>query len=311
MNNGNEQNEFVNSDKMPARGLREIQNTPQDEQNVPKFHVSDFPCSDVPAQTNGPETPLSCIPDNCPICGSALTWSGVHLICDAPNCIAKLIVSLEYFYSQKGIKIDGIGAATIEKILLQPKCYEVLKDRPWALLDMFKYDILAEVSSVLGNKTFDTLYSQVTAASGTKTMAHFVAGLGLPGLAYKTALRLCQFLKTGKLNIHVSAAAKDNFIKAVNKYNQAMNEMLGFKFAPLPSPAKAIYCVTGTLSMSREAFIEKMSALGYEFSAGVTRETNYLIVGEEPGKTKIAKAERYNLPQITENQFNKLITDGD
>jgi DNA ligase (NAD+) len=260
---------------------------------------------------NGQETSNFSVPKYCPICRSVLTWQGVHLVCKADNCMAKLIVSMAYFYSNKGIKIDGIGEATIEKIILRPKCYEVLRDRPWALLDMLCYDILSEVSNAVGPKIFGNIFEQVQQVSGTKTMAHFIAGLGLTGLAYKTSLRLCQFLKSGKLNIHVSEAAKNNFIQAVSLFNQAQNEMLGFKFATLPSPAKAIFCVTGTLSVSRDAFIEQMSELNYEFSAGVTRETNYLIVGEEPGRTKIAKAERYNLPQITENQFNKLIKDGD
>jgi NAD-dependent DNA ligase len=62
--------------------------------------------------------------------------------------------------------------------------------------------------------------------------------------------------------------------------------------------------------MSRDTFIEKMSALDYEFNAGVTRETNYLIVGADPGKTKVTKAERHNIPMITEAQFNNIINGG-
>lgn len=303
-------NEFVNSSETPEPDPKENQKTPQDGQNMPKFHVSPVAGSIPPTQTNGPENGNFTLPRFCPVCKSTLTWSGVHLICNADNCIAKLTTSIAYFYSQKGIKIDGIGTATIEKILMNQKCYEILRDKPWALLDMLTYDIITEVSSILGNKIFDTLYFQVTSASGTKNIAHFISGLGLPGLAYKTSLRLCQYLKTGRLNIHISETAKNSFITAVSIYNQALNEMLGFKFAAIPSAAKAIFCITGTLSLSREAFIEKMALLGYEFSAGVTRETNYLIIGDEPGKTKIAKATKYNTPILTEEQFNKLINGG-
>lgn len=310
MNSDTDRSEFVNSDNRQDKNSGVDKKTPQDEQNTAKFHVSNVPCSDVPPQTNGPENTLFSIPRFCPVCRSELTWSGVHLICQADNCIAKLITSISYFYSHKGIKVDGIGEATIEKILFNPKCYEVLRDHPWALLDMLTYDILTEVSSILGPKIFDNLYSQVTAVSGSKNIAHFISGLGLPGLAYKTSLRLCQYLKTGRLNIHVSETAKNSFILAVSKYNQAANEMLGFKFAPIPSAAKAIYCITGTLSMSREAFIEQMSALEYEFNAGVTRETNYLIIGADPGKTKIMKAEKHSIPMITEAQFNNIINGG-
>ncbi len=288
------------------------QTTPQKAQHIGKKAGFPVPGRVTCPDKNSPENANFSvsnfsIPGACPKCNSKLTWQGVHLICDSPTCIAKLTVSLSYFYSQKGIKIDGIGEATIEKILQDSKCYEVLRDQPWALLDMLTYNIMDEVISALSLKVFTNIFSEVGNISGTKTMAHFIAGLGMPGLAYKTALRLCQFLKTGKLNIHVSENAKNNFIQAISKYQQAISEMKNFSFAALPQPAKAIYCVTGTLSMSREAFIEQNSLLGYEFSAGVTRETHYLVMGEDPGKTKIVKAQKYNIAIITEEQFNKII----
>jgi DNA ligase (NAD+) len=288
------------------------QTTPQEAQEGVKMAgagVTGIPLSTAPGGPENANFSVSkfSLPGVCPICESKLTWQGVHLICDSPTCIAKLTVSLSYFYSLKGIKIDGIGEATIEKLLQNQKCYEILKTRPWALLDMLTYDFMSETISILGPKIFHSIFDQIKAVNGTKTMAHFIAGLGLPGLAYKTALRLCQFLKTGKLNIHVSENAKNNFIQAISKYQQALEEMKNFTFAALPQPAKAIYCVTGTLSMSRDAFVEQNSLMGYEFSAGVTRETHYLIVGEEPGRTKITKAEKHNIPMITEDQFNKII----
>ena len=83
--------------------------------------------------------------------------------------------------------------------------------------------------------------------------------------------------------------------------------MKNFSFAPLPSEAKVIYCITGSLSQSREATIEILNDYGYEFSSGVTRETNYLIVGTDPGRNKIEKATRYNIPQITEEQLFNLL----
>ena len=285
------------------------QKTKNTQENFdPKPGLND-PCEVVPIQQNAPKTyekPL--LPKRCPTCKSTLHWEGVHLICTSDKCIAKLTTSISYFYSAKGIKVDGIAEKIIEKILNNTECYNILKDKPWALLDPGTYNILPQVIDILGNKTFENIYFSINDISGTKNMAHFIAGLGLPGLAYKTTLRLCQFLKSGKLNIHISDNAQQSFVKAVPLYNQAMNEMTLFKFAPLPSPAKAIYCITGTLSMDRLAMITKLEAYNYEFSSSVTRETNYLIVGAEPGKTKIAKANKYNISQISEEQLFKILT---
>lgn len=245
---------------------------------------------------------------NCPVCHNPLSWEGVHLVCNAPGCIAQLIKTIHHFYSAKGIKIDGLAEKTIEKILQDTTCYNILKDKPWALLDQQSYEIEELIIAIIGDKIATNIKENIKAISGNVHMAHFVAGLGLPGLAYKTALRLCQFLITGKLTVHVSDKARNNFISAVNIFNPAIDELQNFAFANIPSPAKAIYCITGTLSKSREAMIAILEKYNYEFSSSVTRETNYLIVGEEPGKTKVNKATKYNIPQVNEEQLFRIIT---
>lgn len=253
---------------------------------------------------NGPKTPL---PAFCPKCGEPLIWEGVHLICPGSKCVAKTIVSVAYFYSNKGIMIDGIGEGMIEKLLENQTVFEVLSTKPWALLEPETYNISIQIYSILGEVTYTNILRQVKQVNGTKTMAHFISGLGLPGLAYKTSLRLCQYLKSGKLNIPISDKAKKSFFQAAILFTEAQAELRKFFFAPLPEYAKAIYCITGTLSQSREAMIEIISEYGYEFSSAVTRETNYLIVGQDAGKVKIDKAAKYNIPRVTEEQFFKLL----
>ena len=253
------------------------------------------------------ETDALIIPIHCPTCTEILQWEGVHLICNGANCIAQKIVSIAYFYSHKGIKVDGIGESMIEKLLNNQQCYNVLVKSPWALLDMFSYDIMHPVINVLGETIFSNIINELNAINGTKNMSHFIAGLGLQGLAYKSAIKLCQYIKTGKLTNNVPVKARENFAMAVGIFQAAVTKMQVFKFADIPSPAKAKYCITGSLSLSREAMIELLNNYSFEFSATVTMDTNYLIIGDEAGKTKIKKAEKYNIPQITEAQLMKII----
>jgi len=244
---------------------------------------------------------------HCPTCGEVLEWEGVHLVCHGSKCISKLITSLAYFYSNKGIKIDGIGESSIEKLLQDQTCYEILSIKPWALLDMLSYELYTQVYNILGEAFYKNLIEQVNQVNNVATMANFISALGLPGLAYKSSLRLCQYLKTGKINIHITDNAKQSFITAVTVFSEAVKEMNNFSFAHISGSAKAIYCITGTLSQSREAMIEILNTYDYEFSSGVTRETNYLIVGQDPGNNKVDKATRYNIPQITEEQLFALL----
>lgn len=249
----------------------------------------------------------SFIPNACPTCGETLQWEGVHLVCNGEDCIAKKIVSIAYFYSLKGVKVDGIGESMIEKLLHNESCYDILIAKPWALLDMYSYGLMHNVVTVLGETIFSNIVVEVTEINNTRNMAHFISGLGLPGLSYKSALKLCQYIKTGKLAQNVSVLAIRSFPEAMVTFQTAMKEMELFKFADVPGLAKAKYCITGTLSQSREAIIELMNSYEFEFSSSVTKDLNYLVVGDDAGQTKIKKAIKFNIPQITENQLMNII----
>lgn len=247
------------------------------------------------------------LPTICPTCEGFLHWDGVHLVCNGANCIAQKIVSIAYFYSHKGIKVDGIGEAMIEKLLNNEKCYPILISKPWVLLDMYSYDLMHIVIAVLGETIFANILNEVTEINETKNMSHFIAGLGIPALAYKSALKLCQYIKTGELTTNVPSKALASFPKAAMIYQEAAKEMKVFKFTSIPEPAKAKYCITGSLSLSRDAIIEFLNGYGFGFSSTVTMDTAYLIVGDDAGKTKINRAIKYGIPQITEEQLMKII----
>ena len=268
-------------------------------------HPNDDYKGSVLMTSNAPN--LLSLPQTCPTCGDFLQWNGVHLVCNGANCIAQKIVSIAYFYSNKGIKVNGIGEAMIEKLLNNNNCYLVLISKPWALLDMYSYDIIHDVIAVLGETIFSNIINELNLINKTKNMSHFIAGLGISGLAYKSALKLCQYIKTGKLTSNVPIKARINFPDAVMIYQEAIEEMKVFKFTAIPNPAKIKYCITGSLSMSRDAMIELLNDYSFGFSSTITMDTNYLIVGDDAGKTKINKAIKYGIPQITEKQLMKII----
>lgn len=63
--------------------------------------------------------------------------------------------------------------------------------------------------------------------------------------------------------------------------------------------------ITGTLStMTRNTMIRKLQAAGALFDDAVTRYTDYLLVGDRPGDTKLNKAEKYNIRKISEREIN-------
>ncbi len=69
--------------------------------------------------------------------------------------------------------------------------------------------------------------------------------------------------------------------------------------------------VSGTLeSMSREEAEAAVVARGGKATSGVSKKTTYLIVGANPGATKVTKAGESGVPTIDEAGFLKLLETG-
>src|SRR5690242_7794310 len=71
------------------------------------------------------------------------------------------------------------------------------------------------------------------------------------------------------------------------------------------------YVITGTLeAFTREEAAERLEALGAKVSSSVSSKTTALIVGEEPGKSKLTKAEKAGVTQLSEAALLELLGGG-
>lgn len=67
-------------------------------------------------------------------------------------------------------------------------------------------------------------------------------------------------------------------------------------------------CITGTLSlMTREDAVSEISRVGGYFDKSVTTATDYLIVADKAGATKLNKAKSLKIPMLTERQFLDIL----
>ncbi len=68
------------------------------------------------------------------------------------------------------------------------------------------------------------------------------------------------------------------------------------------------FVITGTLkAFSREEAHSRIKALGGTAKDNVTKNTNYLVVGEDPGENKLIRARALGTEQINEERFLAIL----
>lgn len=259
-------------------------------------------------------------PDKCPICDSEtgkLNEEEVAIRCLNPLCPAKLKRTLENFVSRSGMNIEGIGPKIIDRFV-EKGIIEDLGDM--YLLDKQKILSLGEG---IGEKTANNIIYQIE-NSKNRPLSNIIYALGVPGVGLKIAKDLSNKYKNIK---NLRNASKDDLetIDGIGKelansiksfFEEEMTEKVikkmeenGVKFSK-----KEINLENKTLSdmkisqtgslqtMTRKEFSDYIEKRGGNFSSNVTKNTNILVIGENPG-SKLQKAEKYGIKIIEEKDF--------
>ena len=253
---------------------------------------------------------ISNIPTLCPICKKPLLKRDKHLYCDNILCLPQVIKSVAYFYSDKGMDLDSIGEAFIEKLCKDKSLYTILKQYPYALLIPDTFNIYDKISKIMGLKLTRTYKYNLMEINKVKDECHFIAALGFSSLAYKNAIKIYQTLKTNEVHSSIPK-------KAILNYKFAYNILCTFKgvqknkeeFTLLKPPSSPIltYCITGKLTTSRNNMITYLNKYKWQYTNQISKKTSLLIVGEKPGMIKMHNAKVKNVVKITEEEIPYII----
>ena len=66
------------------------------------------------------------------------------------------------------------------------------------------------------------------------------------------------------------------------------------------------FVVTGTLSQPREEIAAWIEACGGKVTDSVSKKTSFVVVGDEPGRSKVDKATALGIPTIDEQGLRSL-----
>lgn len=272
-----------------------------------------------------PNTHLLKLPKHCPICGSNIVKTETESVARCSGalfCPAQRKEAIKHFASRKAMNIEGLGNKLVEQLVDK----HLVKD----VSDIYHLtpEQLAELEH-LGEKSAQKLCNAILASKKT-SLARFLYGLGIRDVGVRTALNLTQNFQDLKSIMQANEESLQNIsdigpIVAAHikkffsePHNLAVIKNLlaaGISWAnPISIKRKHLsllsgksFVLTGSLSeLSREQATHRLQELGAKVSSSVSKKTDYLVVGKDPG-SKLTHAQQFGLTILTENKFLALL----
>jgi len=259
------------------------------------------------------------MPDKCPVCGEKVIRPPDEAVrrCININCPAQIKGRIFHFASKRAMDIDGFGEKLIEQ-LVDKKIIKDVSD----IYNLKKEDLLN--LERMGDKSAQNIIDAIN-ASRTRPFARFIYSLGIrhvgehisailadnfkdietlmssneeklrsiPGIGPEVANSIVSFFHDTK-NRETIRKLLDNV--RIEYKKETANKLSGYTFV-----------FTGTLnSMTREEARLRIEALGGKISSSISKNIDYIVVGEDPG-SKLDKAKKLGLTILNEEEFLKLI----
>lgn len=264
------------------------------------------------------------MPEACPECsGRVVRLEGeVAARCTGIACPAQLKELLLHFVSREAMDIEGVGPALVNQLVARG----LVKD-PADLYYLRKEDLVA--LERMGEKSAENLL-EALARSKERGLAPLIYALGIRYVGTRTAEILAEhygslaaLARAGveelteipeigpKIAASIAAFFQEEQTKRViEKLRRAGVKMEQERAAvpreELPLAGKQ-FVLTGTLSsLTRKEAEELVKKLGGRVASSVSRKTDYVVVGEDPGQ-KYEKARALGIPLLDEEAFLSLL----
>lgn len=265
------------------------------------------------------------MPDRCPECGSeAMRIEGEAATrCTGISCPAKTRRSIIHFVSRDAMDISGLGPSIIEQLLGEG----FIKDASDLYYLKNKSDQLEGLER-MGKKSVENLLNAIE-TSKDRGLSRVITALGIPYVGSRAAALLARhfgsmdrLMGAGKEELTEVPEIGDKMAESIRTFfNQEQNlkfinnlKASGVRMtedsAAGDAPGKfsgQTFVLTGTLERyTRNEAAEIIERLGGKVSGSVSKKTDYVVAGENPG-SKLDKAKKLGVKVVGEREFDELI----
>jgi len=243
--------------------------------------------------------------------------------CVAKNSFEQQRRKMEHFVSRGVFDIDGLGKQVVAQLMeagIISNFDDIFKIKKGELETLERF----------GDKSIDNLLSSIEKARDV-TLGRFIASLSIPQVGEETGRDLARHFKTAEKFAEASevelkdlvgvgpvvarsivewfnppAGGKENkkLFQRLLKQVRVAREVVEKKSSRVSGKK---FVLTGTLEkLEREEAKEKIRSLGGDVSGSVSKNTDYVVAGENPGE-KLDKANELGVTVLNESEFIALL----
>jgi DNA ligase (NAD+) len=264
------------------------------------------------------------MPTHCPLCGTEIVKPEGEAMHRCPNraCPSRGLESLNNWV-MAAADIDGVGEQTVRRlwdlaiVRSLPDLYRLTAEQ------LMELDGFGEVSA--GNAI-----AAIEASREAVPFSRVLFGLNIPDVGWVTAQTLARHFGTVDALMNASPeelvevdgigperaeALAEWFRDEENRRLVAELRELGLRFEageeerPVEGPLTgSAYVITGTLERyTRDQAKAALEGLGAKVTDSVSSKTTGVVVGEEPGASKLTKARKAGVPLLSEDDLVQLL----
>jgi DNA ligase (NAD+) len=262
----------------------------------------------------------------CPVCGSQVVREEgeVAYRCIGLNCEAQVLEKIIHYASRGAMDIEHLGEKNVELLYakgLIKHFVDLYKLKKEQLLELPRF----------AEKSAQNLIDAIEKSKKT-TLSRFLYALGIIHVGEYAAKLLAKnfekleelyrikpdrIMEIKQMGEKLAESISDFFNEKENLQTLETLKKLGLKIAnpdfegagakKEKRPFEGLtFVITGTLFRPRNEVEEIIERMGGHASGSVSKKTNYVIVGAEPG-SKYEKAKSLGVKVLSEEEFNKLI----
>ena len=263
-------------------------------------------------------------PETCPACGSPVEREGpMHYCTGGLTCPAQLVQRVAYFGSEDGLDIEGLGEQTAREFVDAGLIERDVAD----LYDLTSADLQDRPG--WGERSAQNLLEELE-ASKAPPLASFLAAIGIPEVGPTVARDLARHFGTLEAVMNASTAelqavegvgetvasrVRDFFENEGNR--QVITRLRAAGVDPEPAETAGgeeldglTVVFTGSVEgWTRDDLQDLVENHGGSATSSVSGNTDYLVVGSNPGQSKQADAAAEDVPIVEPAEFFDLLAE--